>query len=185
MIFTETSVAGAYVIDVKRIGDDRGFFGRLWCEKEMADMGLVSVIRQSNIGVSPQAGTLRGLHYQTPPHQEVKIIRCPRGAIYDVVVDLRPESRTFRQWFAVELTAGNSRMLYVPEGCATGYQTLVDDTEIYYHTSELYHPECATGVRYNDPAFGIEWPLQVTAISDNDTGWQDFRAPEAHQGERT
>ncbi len=175
MIFTRTSVSGAYVIDVKRIGDDRGFFGRLWCEKEMADMGLVSRICQSNIGVSTKAGTLRGLHYQQSPHQEVKIIRCPRGAIYDVVVDLRPDSPTFKRWFATELNAGNSRMMYVPEGCATGYQTLVDDTEICYHTSEFYHPESATGVRFDDPAFGIEWPLPVTAISDNDIGWPDFR----------
>ena len=175
MIFTQTSVAGAYVIDVKRIGDDRGFFGRLWCEKEMAEMGLVSRICQSNIGVSSKAGTLRGLHYQREPYREVKIIRCPRGAIYDVVVDLRPESPTFKRWFATELNAENSRMLYVPEGCATGYQTLVDDTEICYHTSEFYQPDAATGVRFDDPAFGIEWPLPVTAISDNDVGWPDFR----------
>ena len=174
MIFTETDIAGSYLIDVKRIGDDRGFFGRLWCEREMEEMGLVSVIKQSNIGVSPLKGTLRGLHYQKPPYQEVKIIRCPRGAIYDVIVDLRPDSPTFKRWFAVELTAENSRMLYVPEGCATGYQTLVEDTEIYYHTSEFYHPESATGVRHDDPAFGIEWPLPVSAISENDKNWKNF-----------
>jgi dTDP-4-dehydrorhamnose 3,5-epimerase len=174
MIFTETEISGSYLIDVKRIGDDRGFFGRLWCEREMEEMGLVSSIKQSNIGVSPLKGTLRGLHYQTAPHQEVKIIRCPRGAIYDVIVDLRPDSPTFKKWFAVELTAENSRMLYVPEGCATGYQTLVDDTEIYYHTSEFYHPESATGVRHDDPAFGIEWPLPIAAISDNDKNWNNF-----------
>lgn len=174
MIFTETEISGSYLIDVKRIGDDRGFFGRLWCEREMEEMGLVSSIKQSNIGVSPLKGTLRGLHYQTAPHQEVKIIRCPRGAIYDVIVDLRPDSPTFKKWFAVELTAENSRMLYVPEGCATGYQTLVDDAEIYYHTSEFYHPESATGVRHDDPAFGIEWPLPIAAISDNDKNWKNF-----------
>ncbi|MEQ5814966.1 dTDP-4-dehydrorhamnose 3,5-epimerase [Marinobacter sp. NFXS11] len=174
MIFTETEISGSYLIDVKRIGDDRGFFGRLWCEREMEEMGLVSSIKQSNIGVSPLKGTLRGLHYQTAPHQEVKIIRCPRGAIYDVIVDLRPDSPTFKKWFAVELTAENSRMLYVPEGCATGYQTLVDDTEIYYHTSEFYHPESATGVRHDDPTFGIEWPLPIAAISDNDKNWNNF-----------
>lgn len=174
MIFTETEISGSYLIDVKRIGDDRGFFGRLWCEREMEEMGLVYSIKQSNIGVSPLKGTLRGLHYQTAPHQEVKIIRCPRGAIYDVIVDLRPDSPTFKKWFAVELTAENSRMLYVPEGCATGYQTLVDDTEIYYHTSEFYHPESATGVRHDDPAFGIEWPLPIAAISDNDKNWKNF-----------
>lgn len=174
MIFTETEISGSYLIDVKRIGDDRGFFGRLWCEREMEEMGLVSSIKQSNIGVSPLKGTLRGLHYQTAPHQEVKIIRCPRGAIYDVIVDLRPDSPTFKKWFAVELTAENNRMLYVPEGCATGYQTLVDDTEIYYHTSEFYHPQSATGVRHDDPAFGIEWPLPIAAISDNDKNWKNF-----------
>lgn len=174
MIFTETDISGSYLIDVKRIGDERGFFGRLWCEKEMEEMGLVSTIKQSNIGVSPLKGTLRGLHYQTAPHQEVKIIRCPRGAIYDVIVDLRPDSPTFKKWFAVELTADNSRMLYVPEGCATGYQTLVDDTEIYYHTSEFYHPESATGVRHDDPAFGIDWPLPIAAISENDKNWNNF-----------
>ena len=174
MIFTETEISGSYLIDVKRIGDDRGFFGRLWCEREMEEMGLVSSIKQSNLGVSPLKGTLRGLHYQTAPHQEVKIIRCPRGAIYDVIVDLRPDSPTFKKWFAVELTAENSRMLYVPEGCATGYQTLVDDTEIYYHPSQFYHPESATGVRHDDPAFGIEWPLPIAAISDNDKNWKNF-----------
>ena len=174
MIFTETEISGSYLIDVKRIGDERGFFGRLWCEKEMEEIGLVSTIKQSNIGVSPLKGSLRRLHYQTAPHQEVKIIRCPRGAIYDVIVDLRPDSPTFKKWFAVELTAENSRMLYVPEGCATGYQTLVDDTEIYYHTSEFYHPESATGVRHDDPAFSIEWPLPITAISDNDKSWNNF-----------
>ena len=175
MDFSETPIEGAYVIDVNRIGDDRGFFGRLWCHKEFEDKGLVANIAQSNIGVSKRAGTLRGLHYQKPPHQEVKIIRCPRGAIFDVIVDLRPHSGTFKQWFGVELTEQNSRMLYVPEGCATGYQTLVDDTEIYYHTSEYFHPESATGVRYNDPAFNIQWPMDVTVISENDTGWADFK----------
>lgn len=175
MEFTETPIAGAYLIDVNRIGDDRGFFGRLWCEQEMADMGLATCIRQSNIGVSARAGTLRGLHFQRTPHAEVKIIRCPRGAVYDVIVDLRRDSPTFKQWFATELTAANARMLYIPEGCATGYQTLVDDTEIYYHTTEFYHPESAIGVRYDDPAFAIDWPLEITAISDNDTQWPDFR----------
>lgn len=175
MEFTKTPIEGAYLIDIRRIGDERGFFGRLWCEKEMADMGLATHICQSNIGVSTQAGTLRGLHFQKAPHQEVKIIRCPRGAIYDVIVDLRPDSPTFKQWFAAELTAANGRMLYIPEGCATGYQTLVDDTEINYHTTEFYHPESAHGVRYDDPAFGIEWPLPVTSISENDVNWPDFR----------
>lgn len=174
MKFTETTVSGAYVIDVNRIGDERGYFGRLWCEKEMADMGLVACIRQSNIGFSPLAGTLRGLHYQTSPHQEVKIIRCTRGSVYDVVVDLRPYSETFKQWFGLELNPDNASMLYVPEGCATGYLTLEKDTEIYYHASEFYAPDHATGVRYNDPVFAIDWPGEPTVQSDNDKNWPDF-----------
>jgi dTDP-4-dehydrorhamnose 3,5-epimerase len=176
MKFTKTAIDGAYIIDVTRIGDDRGFFGRLWCQKEFEEMGLVANICQSNIGVSSKAGTLRGLHFQKPPYQEVKIVRCSRGAMFDVIVDLRPDSRTFKHWFGVELNQNNARMLYVPEGCATGYQTLVDDTEMYYHASQFYHPESATGVRYNDPAFNIEWPLEISVISDNDTSWPDFKS---------
>jgi dTDP-4-dehydrorhamnose 3,5-epimerase len=176
MRFTETSVQGAYLIDVQRIEDPRGFFGRLWCERELEKMGLEAAIAQSNVAVSVTAGTLRGLHFQRPPHQEVKIVRCPRGAIFDVVVDLRPESPTFRRWFGAELNQTNGTMLYVPRGCATGYLTLRDDTEINYHASEFYHPESATGVRWDDPAFGIEWPGQVTVISDNDRAWPRFTA---------
>jgi dTDP-4-dehydrorhamnose 3,5-epimerase len=174
MKFTETPVTGAYVIDVNRIGDSRGFFGRLWCEKELLDQGLVPHIRQSNIGFSPQKGTLRGLHYQKPPHQEVKIVRCTRGSVFDVVVDLRSDSPTFRKWFGIELNPDNASMLYVPEGCATGYLTLSDDTEIYYNTSAMYAPDSATGIRYDDVAFGIEWPGEVTVLSDNDKDWPDF-----------
>lgn len=174
MQFTEAPIHGAYIIDVKRIGDDRGYFGRLWCQKEFNDLGLKSHICQSNIGVSTSAGTLRGLHYQKPPHQEVKIVRCSRGAMFDVIVDLRPDSPTYKQWFGTELNEDNATMLYVPEGCATGYLTLVDNTEMYYHATEFYHPESATGVRYNDPAFGIEWPGEINVLSDNDTSWPDF-----------
>ena len=174
MKFTEAPISGAYVIDVNRIGDERGYFGRLWCQKEFEDMGLKAHICQSNIGVSTQAGTTRGLHYQRNPHLEVKIVRCSRGAIFDVIVDLRPESSTFKQWFGIELTEQNCTMLYVPEGCATGYQTLVDDTEMYYHATAFYAPESATGIRYNDPEFLIEWPRETTVISDNDISWPDF-----------
>ena len=177
MKFTETPVAGAYVIDVNRLGDERGYFGRLWCEKEMADMGLVSQIKQSNVGFSPQKGTLRGLHFQTPPHQEVKMVRCTRGSVFDVVVDLRPDSPTYLKWHGLELNADNGSALYVPEGCATGYLTLEDDSEIYYHTSEFYAPQHATGVRHNDPAFQIEWPdVEISVMSDNDVSWPDFQA---------
>ena len=174
MKFTETPIAGACIIDVNRIEDDRGFFGRLWCEQEYRDRGLVPHIRQSNIGFNPRAGTLRGLHYQKSPHLEAKIVRCTRGAMFDVIVDLRPDSPSYRQWFGLELNQDNATMLYVPEGCATGYQTLVDNTEMHYMATEFYHPESATGVRYNDPAFNIEWPLAVQAISDGDRQWPDY-----------
>ena len=174
MKFTEAPIHGAYTINVNRIGDERGYFGRLWCQKEFEDMGLKATICQSNIGVSTSAGTLRGLHYQKPPHQEVKIIRCSRGAIFAVIVDLRADSPTFKQWFGTELTAENATMLYVPEGCATGYLTLVDDTEIYYHATEFYAPESATGVRYTDPSFSIKWPGEINVLSDNDINWPDF-----------
>ncbi|MEO0616127.1 MAG: dTDP-4-dehydrorhamnose 3,5-epimerase [Pseudomonadota bacterium] len=174
MLFTPTAVAGAMILEVKRIGDDRGYFGRLWCEREMADQGLVSVIRQSNVGFSPRKGTLRGLHYQRAPHQEVKIVRCTRGRVFDVVVDLRPDSPTYCTWHGEMLTPENGKMLYVPEGCATGYLTLEDDSEIYYNTSEFYAPDAATGVRWDDPAFAIDWPEQPTVLSDNDVAWPDY-----------
>jgi dTDP-4-dehydrorhamnose 3,5-epimerase len=174
MKFTAAPITGAYVIDVQRIGDERGFFGRLWCHREFENMGLVATIVQSNIGVSKTAGTLRGLHFQRPPHQEVKIIRCPRGAIFDVIVDLRPESPTFKRWFGVVLSQENNSMLYVPEGCATGYLTLRDDTEIYYHTSKAYQPDSAAGVRWDDPALGIEWPAEIRVVSENDRNWPNF-----------
>ena len=174
MKFTPTPVDGAYVLDVNRIGDERGYFGRLWCENEMREQGLVAHIRQSNIGFSPQAGTLRGLHYQRAPHEEVKIVRCTRGSVFDVVVDVRPQSPTFRRWFGIELNPDNASMLYVPEGCATGYLTLEDNSEIYYNTSAIYAPEAATGVRYDDPAFQIDWPREITVLSDNDKNWPDL-----------
>lgn len=174
MKFTKTPVHGAYVIDVDRIGDDRGYFGRLWCEKEMRDKGLTSHIKQSNVGFSPEAGTLRGLHYQRHPKEEVKIVRCTRGRVFDVVVDLRRESPSYLQWHGLELNPDNGSMLYVPEGCATGYLTLENDSEIYYHTSEFYAPDAATGVRYDDPAFNIAWPGKAKVMSDNDRGWPDF-----------
>lgn len=174
MEFKNAPIKGAYIIDVKRIGDERGFFGRLWCQEEYSEHGLLAKIAQSNIGVSKMAGTLRGLHYQKPPHQEVKIVRCSRGAMFDVIVDLRSDSPTYKQWFGMELNEDNATMLYVPEGCATGYLTLTDNTEMYYHTTEFYHPDSATGVRYNDPAFVIEWPREIKVLSENDQNWPDF-----------
>lgn len=174
MQFTETSVLGARLIDLKRIEDDRGFFARSWCARELKAHGLSAELAQANVGFSIAKGTLRGMHFQRQPESEVKLVRCTMGAVYDVVVDLRPDSPTHKCWAAYELTAKNRRQLYVPEGCAHGYQTLVDNTEIIYLTSRFYAPEQATGVRYDDPAFGIHWPLEVTSISEADRGWLDY-----------
>jgi dTDP-4-dehydrorhamnose 3,5-epimerase len=175
MIFTATALPGAFVIEPERREDHRGFFARVWCRHELEEHGLTSRVAQVNVGFTLQRGGLRGLHFQLPPKQEVKLVRCTMGALYDVVVDLRPDSPTRRRWIGVELTAPSRRMLYVPAGCAHGYQTLTDNTEMYYQTSEGYAPELARGVRYDDPAFGIAWPLPVTSISDADRSWPDFR----------
>lgn len=174
MIFEETVIAGAYLIRPDRIEDERGFFARIFCAEEFETAGLSTEIVQRNMSVSHEKGTLRGLHYQSSPHAEVKVVRCPRGAIFDVAVDLRPESPTFKQWVGVELTEANHHMLYVPEGCAQGLLTLTDHTEIYYHTSAAYAPHAATGVRFDDPAFAIRWPEEIRSISDQDQSWPDF-----------
>jgi dTDP-4-dehydrorhamnose 3,5-epimerase len=174
MQFTETAVQGAFVIDLRRITDERGFFARQWCQGELAKRGLSDRIAQINTGASDRRGTLRGLHYQEAPHAEVKIAHCPRGAVYDVVVDLRPESPTFRRWHGVELSGQNYRALYVPEGCAHGYLTLLDDTVLTYFTSVPYAPGAAKGVRYDDPAFGIIWPEEVRVASAPDRQWPAF-----------
>ena len=174
MMFHETALQGAYVIEPKRIEDERGFFGRLWCKNELGERGLKAELAQSNVGFSHRAGTLRGLHFQRPPHAEVKVVRCTRGAVFDVIVDLRPESPTHKAWFGVVLDEDNRRMIYVPEGFAQGYLTLAANTEIYYHTSEFYHPESAAGVRFDDPQFGIVWPAEVAIISQQDRQWPDY-----------
>ena len=174
MIFEQSPIPGALIIQVKRIEDDRGYFGRMWCTKEFADQGLNSAIVQANVGFSRRKGTLRGMHLQVDPTQEVKVVRCLRGAVFDVVLDLRPSSPTYRRWFGTELSEDDERMLHIPEGCAHGYQTLRDSTEILYTTSAAYAPASARGVRYNDPAFGIAWPLEVTSISQADNSWPDF-----------
>jgi dTDP-4-dehydrorhamnose 3,5-epimerase len=174
MVFTQTRIEGAYIVDPQRIEDDRGFFARAWCKKEFAEHNLKTQIAQVNAGFSPRKGTIRGMHYQRAPHEEVKICRCVMGAIYDVLTDLRPHSATYKEWLAVELTPENGRMLYIPEGCAHGYQTLVDNSELWYFTSQFYAPGYATGVRYNDPVFAIEWPLPVQVISDADRSWPDY-----------
>ncbi len=173
--FTPTGIEGAYVIDLEKRSDERGFFARTWCEREFSQQGLSTRIAQVNTGVSTRAGTLRGMHYQLPPHAEVKVARCARGAVFDVAVDLRPASPTFRRWYGCELSGENGRMLYVPEGCAHGYLTLTDDAELTYFTSASYGPDAAGGVRHDDPAFSITWPRPVTTISSQDAGWPDFR----------
>ncbi len=174
MIFTKTKIADAWVIEPERRNDERGYFARVWCEQEFVARGLVTRAAQANVGVSPRRGTLRGMHFQLSPHEEVKLIRCPRGAVYDVIVDLRPHSPTHRQWIAVELSAENGRLLYCPTGCAHGYQTLVDDTELWYQTSQPYAPSSAGGVRFDDPAFEIAWPLEISVISAADSAWPDY-----------
>ncbi|NJN15544.1 MAG: dTDP-4-dehydrorhamnose 3,5-epimerase [Oscillochloris sp.] len=174
MIFSETELSGAYTIDIQKFEDDRGFFARTWCAKTFAEHGLKAEIAQANMSYNRLKGTLRGMHFQRPPHAEVKIIRCTRGAIYDVIIDLRPDSATYKRWIGVELTAENYRMLYVPEGFGHGFQTLADDTEVAYNVTAFYTPGAEGGVRYNDPAFGIAWPLPVTVISPKDTAWADF-----------
>jgi len=159
VIFTETPLQGAYVIDLERREDERGFFARSWCQEEFAQHGLEMRLAQCNISYNAHKGTLRGMHYQAEPYPEAKVVRCTMGAIYDVIIDLRPNSGTFKQWFSVELTAANRRALFIPIGSAHGFQTLVDNTEVFYQMSESFHPECARGVRWDDPAFGIEWPI--------------------------
>ncbi len=174
MIFTETKLKDAYVIEIQKFEDDRGFFGRTFCQKEFEKYGLNSNVSQANVSFNKKKGTLRGMHYQADPYGEVKLVRCTRGAIYDVIIDVRPGSPTFKQWIGVELTAGNYMMLYVPEKFAHGFQTLVDETEVIYQVSQFYTPGSERGIRYDDPAFRVHWPLAVQVISDKDRSWPDY-----------
>ena len=174
MIFRETRLPGAYLIEAERIEDHRGFFARIWCKQELRQRGLKTELAQFNMCFSHHRGTLRGLHFQEPPHAEVKVVRCTKGAVFDVIVDLRQDSPTWKRWFGVELSEENRHMLYVPEGCAQGSVTLADDTEIYYHASESYHPESASGVRYDDPQFAIVWPIEIAVVSRQDGAWPDY-----------
>lgn len=169
--FIKIDVVGARVIEPKAHEDTRGRFMRAWCAQEFAEDGLEFVPVQANMGFSVQKGTVRGMHYQETPALEAKLVRCTRGAIFDVVLDLRPESPSYGKWYGVELSAENGRMLYVPEHCAHGYQTLEDGTEMYYMTSGFYAPNVAHGVRFDDPAFGIQWPLVATVVSEQDRNW--------------
>jgi dTDP-4-dehydrorhamnose 3,5-epimerase len=174
MIFKDTGLAGVVQIEMDPHWDERGHFARTWCENEFREKGLNPRIAQCNISFNRRKGTLRGLHYQAAPFQEAKLVRCSRGSLYDVVVDLRPHSETFMNWVGSELTATNLQALYIPEGCAHGFLTLENETEVHYQISEFYHPETARGVRWNDPAFKICWPGRVEVISDRDRGYLDF-----------
>lgn len=171
MIYTPTEIPGAFIVDIEPRRDDRGFFARAWCREEAAARGLNMDFVQSNVGFSPRRGTLRGLHFQAQPHAECKLVRCTAGAVFDVVADLRRDSPVYRRWAAVELTADNRRMLYLPEGTAHGYLTLADNTELVYETTRAHAAASARGVRHDDPALSIAWPIPIAVISDADRNW--------------
>lgn len=171
MIFVETPLSGAFVVEPERIEDHRGFFARSFCQREFAARGMASTLVQCNISYNHKAGTLRGMHFQAAPHEEAKLVRCTMGAIHDVIVDLRPESPTYRQWFGVDLTADNRRMLFIPAGFAHGFQTLVDGSEVFYQMSEFFHADSGRGLRFDDPALDIRWPLDALIVSDRDRSY--------------
>jgi len=172
--FTEIYLKGAFVIEVDKLKDDRGFFGRLWCEKEFKNNNLKTNIVQSNVSLSLKKGTIRGLHFQRSPFQETKLVRCTKGSVYDVIIDLRPESPTFKKWFGVKLTEDNHKMIYVPENFAHGFLTLEDNSEVYYLVTQFYNKEAEAGLRWNDPAFDIQWPTEVKEISEKDNSHANF-----------
>ena len=176
MIFQPTTIQGVFDIRLNPHHDDRGFFARTWCQKEFEAQGLDPRLVQCSISFNLRKGTLRGMHYQAEPHAEVKLVRCTRGAAYDVVLDLRPQSETYKQWAGFMLTSENCNMVYIPEGCAHGFLTLADETELLYQMSEFYSPESAGGVRWNDPTFQIVWPGRVEVISERDRSYPDFRS---------
>jgi dTDP-4-dehydrorhamnose 3,5-epimerase len=175
MIFQESKLPGVFEIQIDPKPDERGFFARCWCHKEFESNGLSSKLVQCSLSFNTQKGTLRGVHYQAEPYPETKMVRCTRGAIFDVVVDLRPQSPTFKEWTSVILTATNRKMLYVPEGCAHGILTLENETEVLYQMSEFYHAELSRGVRWNDPAFQIAWPSEPEVLSERDRTYPDFK----------
>ena len=181
MIFTETKLKGAFVIDVKRLGDERGFFGRVWCRREYEEMGLNADLVQASMSYNKQKGTLRGMHYQHPPYAETKVVRCTSGKIHDVIIDLRPESESYMQWISVELSGENARMLYVPEGFAHGFITLEDHTYVHYMVSQYYTPGAETGIRYDDPALNIQWPVAPSVISDRDLRHKPYQPVLLHE----
>jgi len=174
VIFQETALSGAYLIDLEKRGDERGFFARVFCEREFAAHSLITHFVQANNSLSADRGTLRGMHYQLPPHAETKVVRCIRGALWDVILDLRPNSPTFGKSIGVELSAENRRMIYAPKGFAHGFLTLKDDSEAFYFTDEFYAPESERGLRWDDPRFGLEWPMAPIVISEKDRAHRNF-----------
>jgi dTDP-4-dehydrorhamnose 3,5-epimerase len=176
MKFTETRLPGAFIVEIEKLEDSRGFFARTWCRREFEQHGLDTDVMQANMSFNRLKGTLRGMHYQDEPFGETKVVRCSQGAVYDVIIDLRPSSPTYLQHVGVELTAANCRMLFVPRMFAHGFQTLVDDTVVTYQVGQFYTPGAERGIRYDDPLFGIAWPVPVAVISDKDKNWPDFTA---------
>jgi dTDP-4-dehydrorhamnose 3,5-epimerase len=183
MIFNETRIRNAFIIEIEKRADERGYFARAFCQKEMEAHGLNTVICQANIALSRQPGTLRGMHYQAAPYQEAKLVRCIAGAAFDAIIDLRPDSPSYKRWLGVELSSEKQNMIYVPEGCAHGYLTLAENTEIYYQVSQFYAPAAERGIRWNDPAFAIEWPVGADLIiSEKDQNWPNWSDPR-HAGD--
>lgn len=176
MIFKETKLKGVFIIEPERLEDERGFFARTWCKREFEVHGLNSNLIQCNISFNKIKGTLRGMHYQSDPHAEAKLVRCTQGSLYDVIIDLRQNSITYKNWFAVELNRDNYKMLYIPENFAHGFLTLEDNTEVLYYMSESYYPEYARSVRWNDTAFSIKWPTEVNILSERDRNCPDFES---------
>lgn len=176
MIFVETKLKGAYIIELEKREDHRGFFARSWDGHILEQRGLIGRAIQQNISFCKNKGTIRGPHFQKYPHQEVKYVRCTRGTVFDVIVDLRPDSTTFKQWLGIKLTVDEYKLIYVPKDFAQGFQALEDNSEIQYFVSEVYTPAAEAGIRYNDPGIGIEWPMPVSMISEKDANWPDFSA---------
>ena len=174
MIFNETKLKGSYIIDLEKLDDERGFFSRSWDKNIFERMGLNNNLVQCNVSFNTKKGTVRGMHFQEEPYQEAKLVRCTKGSVYEVMIDLRKNSSTFKQWYAVELRDCEYKMLYIPEGFALGFQTLEDNAELFYQMSQFYMPEFSRGVRWNDNAFKISWPLEITVISEKDKSFKSF-----------
>jgi dTDP-4-dehydrorhamnose 3,5-epimerase len=174
MVFNETPIEGALLVVPERFEDERGFFARTFCARELSERGLDPTVVQSSLSYNRRSGTLRGMHFQIAPHEENKIVSCQQGSVYDVIIDLRPTSRTYRRWFATNLTATGLEMLFIPKGCAHGFMTLSDDVIVRYDISEYHHPESARGVRYDDPAFGVSWPMVPVTINARDRGYTPY-----------